>query len=300
VGKVGDQPEGPGELGRRGWSDVLRGTVRRFRTDDLADRAAALTFYGVLSLFPMLLVVASLIGLSGAAGTKVLSDNIRRIAPGPIRDALAGAVESLRGTASTAGPLAAVSVVAALWSASRYIAAFVRVTNAIYETREERPFWKMVFIRLALTVLVVIVLSAATLAAVFTSRLTSLLGRMFGIGSAVIMGWNLFKWPALALTIVLVITTLYRVAPAVRQPGLRWVTPGGVLAVLVWAVASAGFQLYVAHFGSFNRIYGSLAGVVIFMVWLWLSNVALLLGAELDAELVRARQRVARESGGRT
>jgi membrane protein len=272
--------------------------VRRFRTDDLADRAAALTFYGVLSLFPTLLVVVSLIGLSGAAGMKALSDNIRRIAPGPVRDVLAGAVESLRGTASTTGPLAAVSVVVALWSASRYIAAFVRVANAIYETGEQRPLWKVVSVRLALTVLVVIVLSAATLAVVFTSRLASLLGRMLGIGSAVITVWNLFKWPVLALTIVLVIATLYRVAPAVRQPGLRWVTPGGVLAVLIWAVASAGFQLYVAHFGSLNRIYGSLAGVVIFMVWLWLSNMAILLGAELDAELMRVRQRVAQRNGG--
>jgi membrane protein len=290
-------PDRPGELGPRRWWEAIRRTVREFRDDNLMDWGAALTFYGLLSLFPMLVVAASLIGLSGASGSRALANNVRRVAPPPVRGTLAGAVESLQVTRPTAGITAAAGLAVALWAASRYIAAFIRAANAVYETPERRPLWKLLWLRLGLTVLVAILLTASVLAVTFTGRLAHRLGDLLGLGSAAVTAWEVLKWPLLALIIVGVLAVLYHVGPSARQPGLRWVTPGGVLAVITWAVVTAGFTVYVSRFGSYNKIYGSLATIVIFMVWLWLSNLAILLGAEFDAELQRERFIEARRAG---
>jgi membrane protein len=289
VGKGGGAPDHPGELRPRTWWQVIRRTVAEFRADDLMDWAAGLTFYGLLSLFPMLMVAVSLLSLSGTSGTRTLSENVRHMAPGPVRSTLTGAIESLRGAAPTAGATAVVGLAVALWSASRYTGAFIRAVNAVYEAPERRPGWKLVWLRVGLTALLVILVTVSTLAVTFTGGLAHRLGRMLGLGSAVVTAWNILKWPFLGLIIVLVLAVLYRVAPNVRQPGFRWATPGAALAVLVWAIASAGFSVYVSHVASLNRIYGPLATVVIFLMWLWLSNIAILLGAEFDAELRKVR-----------
>jgi membrane protein len=175
-----------------------------------------------------------------------------------------------------------------LWLASRYVAAFMRASNAIYDVPEGRPVWKTLPIRIGVTVVVMVLLAMSAVAVVATGGLAERLGRLLGIGSTAIRVWDIAKWPVLLLIVGLLFALLYWASPNARQP-VRWITPGGILAVVVWVVASAGFAVYVANFGSYNKTYGSLASVIIFLVWLWLSNTALLLGAELNAELERGR-----------
>ncbi|GAA4138044.1 YihY/virulence factor BrkB family protein [Actinomadura keratinilytica] len=282
-------PDRPARLGRDAWWGVAKRTVREFRDDNLVDWAAALTYYGVLSIFPALIVVVSLVGLSGQSGTQTLTDNIRQLPSGQPRDVLISVVEGLSDTAPTAGVLAAAGLLVALWSASKYVAAFIRAVNAVYDVPEGRPLWKLAPLRVGLTLLMVVLLGASALAVTFTGRLAEQAGRMLGLGSAFVTGWNYAKWPVILLVVVIAVATLYWAAPNVRR-GWRWVTPGSALAIALWIVASGGFAVYVANFGSYNATYGALAGAVIFLVWLWISNLAVLLGAELDAELSRARK----------
>src|SRR5215203_3280782 len=250
--------------------------------------AAALTYYSVLSIFPALLVVISLVDLAGQGTIQTLLDNLGQVAPGSVNQILATGIDNLRRTRGSAGVLALVSLAAALWLASRYIAAFMRASNAIYDVPEGRPIWKTLPIRLGVTVVVMVLLAVSAVAVVATGGLAARLGRLLGIGSTAVRVWDLAKWPVLLVIVGFLFALLYWASPNARQP-FRWITPGGILAVVVWVVASVAFALYVANFGSYNKTYGSLASVIIFLVWLWLSNTAILLGAELNAELERSR-----------
>ncbi len=283
-------PAGPTELGKRSLVDVLKRTVREFKEDELVDRAAALTYYGVLALFPAILALVSVLGLVGRSATQPLIDNLGRVAPGPARDIFTGAVENLQRSRGTGGLLFVVGLAGALWSASGYVAAFMRASNAIYEIEEGRPIWIKGPVRLAVTVVLGVLLVLSALAVVVTGALAEQVGRVLGIGQSAVTVWDIAKWPVLLLVVSLMFAILYWASPNVRQPGFRWLSPGGVLAVVVWVVASAAFAFYVANFASYNKTYGTLGGVIIFLVWLWLSNIAVLLGAELNAELERSRQ----------
>ncbi|WP_240487080.1 YihY/virulence factor BrkB family protein [Actinomadura flavalba] len=278
-------------IGVRGWFGVGRGMVRGFTDDNLLDLAAALTYWGVLSLFPGLILAVSLVGLAGLSGQQTLIDNVRQFAPGPARDTLIQLIENLEGTAPTAAPLAVISIAVALWSASRYVASLIRSLNAVWGIPEGRPVWKLAPLRLALTLAMVVLLGVSAVAVTFTGRFAEQAGRFLGLTDAFVAGWNVLKWPVLLLIVIVAIATLYWAAPNVRQRGWRWITPGVVFAVVSWIVASIGFAVYVASFGAFNRTYGALATVVVFLVWLWVSNLAILLGAEFDAELATARRK---------
>ena len=284
---AGPPPHAPTELGRRAWWRTAKRTVREFDNDSLTDWAAALTYYGVLSIFPGLLLLASVLGMIGQSATQPLIDNLAGVAPGPVRQILTDSLHSLQST-SGAG-LAIVSLAGALWSASGYVGAFMRASNAIYDVPEGRPIWKTLPIRLAVTVTVGAMLAASALIVVFTGELADRLGRLLGVGSAALTAWSILKWPLLILLISAVFAILYWAAPNAKQAGFRWISPGGILAVLLWIAASIGFAVYAANFGSYNKTYGTLGGVAVFLVWLWISNIAILLGAELDAELHRAR-----------
>jgi membrane protein len=262
--------------------------VREFQVDNLKDWAAALTYYSVLSIFPALLVLISLLDLAGPSTIQRLLDNLGQVAPGSVNQILEGAINNLRQTRGSAGVLALAGLAVALWSASNYIAAFMRASNAIYDVPEGRPVWKTLPIRIAVTVVVMVVLAVSAVAVVATGGLADRVGRLLGLGSAVVTAWDLVKWPVLLLLVSFMFALLYWASPNAKQ-GFRWVTPGGILAVVVWVVASVAFAIYVANFGSYNKTYGSLASVIIFLVWLWLSNTAILLGAELNAELERSR-----------
>jgi len=280
--------ERPTQLPGGSWRAALKSTVREFRIDALNDWAAALTYYSVLSIFPALLVLVSLVGLAGQETIQGLVDNLGQVAPSSVNDILKTAIQNLQRSQGSAGVLALVGLGVALWSASGYVAAFMRASNAIYDVPEGRPIWKTVPIRLAVTVVVMILLAASAIVVVVTGGLAQRVGRLLGIGSAAVTAWDIAKWPVLLVVVSFLFALLYWASPNARQ-GFRWVTPGGILAVVVWVAASVAFALYVVNFGSYNKTYGSLAGVIIFLVWLWLSNLALLLGAELNAELERSR-----------
>jgi membrane protein len=264
--------------------------VREFREDNVTDWAAALTYYGVLSIFPALLLLVSGLGLIGQSATKPLLDNVDALAPGAIRDIVTQAIENLQRSQGSAGILFIVGLVVALWSASNYVAAFVRASNAIWDVEEGRPIWKTIPLRLAITIVTLVVLAIAAVAVVVTGPLAKWVGALVGLGETAVTVWDIAKWPLVVLIVVLMIALLYWAAPNVKQPGFRWVTPGCVIAVLLWILVSAAFAFYVANFGSYNKTYGSLGAVIIFFIWLWLSNIAILLGAEFDAELERTRQ----------
>jgi membrane protein len=281
-------PRSPVHISLRDWGGVLRRTGVEFRNDNLADWAAALTYYAVLSIFPTLLVLVSLLGLAGQPTIQPLLDNLGRLAPGPAREILSSTLRTL-GDGDVAGVTAIIGLVVALWSASGYVGAFMRASNAVYEVAEGRPVWKTVPVRVAVTVTVVILLAVSALIVVFTGTLASRAGELLGLGQAVVTAWGIAKWPVLVLIIALVFAILYWAAPNVRQPGFRWVTPGSVVAVLVWIAASAAFGFYVGHFGAYHQTYGALASVIVFLIWLWFSNIAVLLGLELNSEIERTR-----------
>jgi membrane protein len=283
------EPDSPTDLGGRSWLAVLRRSVSEFRGDNVTDWAAALTYYGVLALFPGLLVAVSVLGLLGDATAKSLLDNVGQITPGGVRSFLQAVIDNAQRQRGTAGVTAIVGILLALWSASGYVGAFMRASNAIYGVGEGRPIWKTAPVRLAVTVAVLIMLLISAAIVLLTGRVADQVGRALGIGHAAVTAGDLAKWPVLLVLVSLMLALLYWACPNVRQPGFRWISPGGLVAVLIWLVASGGFAVYVANFASYNKTYGSVAGVIVFLVWLWISNVAVLLGAEFDAELDRQR-----------
>ena len=292
------EPESPSQLGSRTWGGVLKRTVKEFQADNLTDWAAALTYYGILALFPALLVLVSLVGLAGQNTAQSLIDNLATAAPGSAKTIITNAIHNLQNHKGSAGILFIAGLVGALWSASGYVGAFSRASNAIYEVDEGRPFWKLRPQQLAITAVMVILMVACGLAVVVTGGLADQVGKLLGIGHTAVQVWDIAKWPVLVVLVSCMVAVLYWAAPNVRQPGFRWISPGSMLAVVIWLIASAAFAFYVANFGSYNKTYGSLGGVIIFLVWLWLSNVAILLGAEFDAEMARGRELQAGRRGG--
>jgi membrane protein len=285
-----DGPDHPGQMPRRSWGGVLKRTFTEFKADNLTDWAAALTYYGIQALFPALLVLVSILGLLGSGTTQSLIDNLGAVAPGTAKDTITSAIRNLQSSKSSAGILFIVGLVAALWSASSYIGAFTRASNSIYEVGEGRPFWKLRPQQMLITLVMVVLLAVSAFAVVITGGLAEQVGKLIGVGSTAVQVWDIAKWPVLVVLVSLMFAVLYWAAPNVKQPGFKWVSPGSLLAVIVWLIASAAFALYVANFSNYNKTYGSLGGVIVFLVWLWISNVAVLLGAEFDAELQRGRQ----------
>jgi membrane protein len=282
--------DAPTEVARRSLGDVLKRTWREFREDDLTMLAAALTYYGVLSLFPGMLVLVSVLGLLGESTTQPLIDNLTALAPSAARDVVTSALRNLQDAGGAAGLAFVAGLAGALWSASGYVGGFMKASNVIYEVEEGRPFWKLRPLQIAVTVLLVLVAAVISLSIVVTGPLARSVGDVVGLGDTAVDLWNVAKWPVIALVVSQVIAFLYWVAPNVRHPGYRWISPGGLVAVALWVVASAAFAFYVSNFGSYNKTYGSLAAVVVFLVWLWITNLVVLLGAELNAELERGRQ----------
>jgi membrane protein len=283
------QPVSPLQLGGRAWWGVARRTVAEFNKDNLDDWAAALTYYGVLAIFPGLLVLASVLGLLSDSATRQLVANVAAISPDPVAKLLTDGVHGIESSGGAAGILLVVGVLGALWSASGYVGAFMRASNAIYDVPEGRPIWKTLPIRVGITVLTGALLAVTALTVALTGSFAKQIGKLAGIGSAAVDVWDIAKWPVLMVVVSLLFAILYSASPNARQSGFRWITPGGLLAVLIWIIVSAGFAFYVANFGSYNKTYGTLAIPIIFLVWLWLSNIAILFGAEFDAELERAR-----------
>ncbi len=282
-------PQTPTRLPKRAWVAVLKGSWKEFQDDELTDRAAALTYYGVLSLFPALLVLVSLMGIVGNSATDKVLANVDKLAPGSARDIITRAVEQLQNNAGTGSVMALVGIVLAVWSASGYVAAFIRAANSVYDMPEGRPVWKVLPVRVGVTVVLMVLAVVSALIVVFTGGLARRAGQALGIGDTALTAWSIAKWPILVLLVTAMIAILYWASPNAKVKGFRWITPGSFLALVIWLAASAGFAFYVSNFASYNKTYGTMAGVIVFLVWLWMSNLAILLGLEFDAESVRQR-----------
>jgi membrane protein len=271
---------------------TLKRTVQEFREDNLTDWAAALTYYAVLSIFPALIALVSIVGLvmDPKTVTDALEDAIAAVGPESAVDTFRGPIESITASRERAGVLLVVGVAGALWTASGYVGAFMRASNKIWEIEEGRPFWKLRPLQIAVTLAMVLMLALVLVAIVLTGPIAGDVGSAIGIGDTAVTIWNLAKWPVLLLVVLTMFAVLYHSAPNVRLPRFRLITPGSLLALALWVVASAGFAFYVANFGSYDRTYGALGGVITFLVWLWIGNVAVLLGAELNAETERTRE----------
>jgi membrane protein len=285
------KPDHPTEVTKRSWTYITRKTLREFIADECPDRAGSLTYYGVLALFPGLLALVSLLVIVGQ-GRRAIDAVFRMlepIAPPEVLDTVREPLEQFSASPA-AGWGFVTGLVIAIWSASGYVGAFSRAMNRIYEIPEGRPFWKLRPMQLLVTVIALVLMVVMAVVLVISGPVTDALGEALGLGEAVQVVWSIAKWPLLAAAVVLVIAVLYYATPNVRQPRFRWISLGAVIAILVLVVVSAGFAIYVANFSNYDRTYGSFAGVIVFLLWLWLANCALLFGAEFDAELERGRQ----------
>lgn len=281
----------PTELARRSWVYVLRKTFREFKDDQCTDLAAALTYYAVLAIFPASVALVSLLGVVGQAGESV--DTVVEALNPLVSEEILGTVEpALRQVAESprAGVALLIGLAGALWVASGYVGAFGRAMNRIYEIAEGRPFWKLRPWMILITIVALVLSAAVLFMLVVSGPVAEAVGSVVGLGDTAVLVWDWAKWPVLAALVVMVVAILYHATPNVRQPRFRWLSVGAVVAILTWALASVAFSFYVANFANYNQTYGSLAGVVVALLFLWITNLALLFGAELDAELERGRE----------
>ncbi|RZI92737.1 MAG: YihY/virulence factor BrkB family protein [Microbacterium sp.] len=286
-----EKPDSPNDLHKRSWGYVLRKTVREFSSDQCIDIAAALTYFAVLSIFPGLIAVFSLLGVfgQGQAASDAVLGIVEQIAPGDTADTIRGPVEQIAGSPA-AGFALVTGIILAVWSASGYVGAFSRAMNRIYEIEEGRPFWKLKPIQLLVTVIAIVLLVLAAVILVVSGPVARAVGDALSLGEVPQTIWSIAKWPVLALIVVLIVAILYYWTPNAKQPKFRWISVGAVIAIVVLVLATVAFGIYVANFSNYDRTYGSLAGVIVFLLWLWIANLALLFGAEFDAELERGRQ----------
>jgi membrane protein len=272
--------------------DTLKRTVAEFREDNLTDWAAALTYYSLLSIFPALIAMVSLIGLFGdpVSTTQSLTEIVAEIGPESAAETFSGPIESVASDRGAAGFALVLGLAVALWSGSAYVGAFMRASNVIYETPEGRPFWKLRPLQLAVTLLLIVTMALLAAALVLTGPIVGAVAEPLGIDDTAVRIWSLAKWPAMAAIFITMVSLLYYASPNVKLRGFKWVTPGSLFAIAAWAVASAAFALYVANFGSYDKTYGALGGLVVLLVWLWISNLAILFGHQLNAERERGAE----------
>jgi membrane protein len=285
------KPDSPRKLSGRSWRYVLRKTWREFGDDHCTDLAAGLTYYAVLALFPAAIALVSLLGVVGQAQNSVQTvlDVLQPLVSPSTLKTIQPALTHIANSPG-AGIGLVVGLLGALWSASGYVGAFGRSMNAIYEIDEGRPFWKLRPVMLLVTLVAILLIAVVLVMLIVSGPLASSLGSVIGLSAQAVTIWNIVKWPVIALFVMVIVAILYHATPNVKQPKFRWLSVGAIVAIVIWIVASVAFAFYVATFGSYDKTYGSLAGAVVGLLWLWLTNVALLFGAELDSELERGRQ----------
>jgi membrane protein len=285
-------PETPADITPPSWRYVARKTAREFSRDGCTDLAAALTYYAVLSIFPAMIALFSLLGVFGQGTRSVpkVLGVLRDLGAGSVATDLEPTLTRIADSSATAGVALVIGLLTALWSASGYVGSFGRAMNRIYEIREGRPFWKLRPVLLLVTLVAIVLAAVVALALVLTGPAAEAVGNAVGLGSTAVTVWDIAKWPVMLVVVMFVVAVLYYATPNVQQPKFRWISVGAALAILVWVAASALFGIYVANFSSYNKTYGALAGGVVFLLWLWLTNLALLFGAELDSELERGRE----------
>lgn len=285
------KPQSPAQLTKPSWIYIMRATARQFSRDQCTDLAAALTYYAVLSLFPAILAIVSLLGVFGQGQKTVdaVLQIVGDLGPSSAVDTLREPIQQLV-AAPTAGFALVVGLAGALWSASGYVGAFGRAMNRMYEVDEGRPVWKLRPVMILVTIIALALIACAALMLAISGPVARAIGDVIGAGDTALTVWNIARWPVVLVLVVLAVAILYYATPNIQQPKFRWMSAGAGLAIVVWILASVGFGFYVANFSSYNKTYGSLAGAIVFLLWLWITNLALLFGAELDSELERGRQ----------
>ena len=285
------KPDSPGDISKPSWKYIAKKSFREFTSDQCQDLAAALTYFGVLSMFPALLALVSLLGVFGQAErtTSGLLDIVQGVAPGGTVDFIRQPVEELVNSPA-AGFTLVFGILTALWSASGYVGAFGRAMNRIYETDEGRGFVKLRGTMLGVTVVTVLLVAVIAAMLVLSGPVAEAVGSAIGLGGAFLTTWNILKWPVIVLLVVVAIAILYYATPNVKQPKFRWMSMGSFIALVVSFLATLGFAFYVANFANYNKTYGALGGVIVLLLWLWILNMSLLFGAEFDAEMERGRQ----------
>ena len=283
------EPDGPTDLPKASLLAVLKRSRAEFRNDHLTTLAAALTYYGVLAMVPGLLVLFTALGLFGKHVTQKVAAQVNHVAPGSAGHFVQTLLHQAQSHKTGTGITAIVGLVIALWSASSYVNGFRQASNVIYGIGEGRPLWKTISIRLAVTVFAVVILMLCAIIVVVSGSIANEIGNALGVGHTAVVVWDVAKWPVLVVLISLLLAVLFWASPNAKQAGIKWISPGGVIATVMWLIVSALFAIYVANFSSYNRTYGPLAGIVVFLIWLWLSNIAILLGAEINAELDHAK-----------
>lgn len=285
------KPQSPMQIGKRSWKYIVKRTIWEFNNNKCTDLAAGLTYYFVLSIFPALLALVSLLGIFGQAEktTSALLDIVQGFAPAQTVEAIRQPIEQLTNS-SAAGWTLVIGVLTALWSASGYVSAFSRSMNRIYQIDEGRGFLKLRAAMLGVTVVVLLLVTLLASMLVLTGPVAKAVGDVLGLGDAAVQVWNIAKWPVVLVLVILIIAILYYATPNVKQPKFRWMSFGALIALVIFLLASLGFGFYVANFSSYNRTYGALGGVIITLLWLWILNLSLLVGAAFDAETERGRQ----------
>jgi len=291
----GQAPDSPGDLKRESKKETLKRTFKEFSADNITDWAAALTYYGVLALFPAIIALVSILGLIGPSATQPLIDNLSSVAPGPAKVILTNALTSLGENRGASLVSFILGTALALNSASGYIGAFTRASNSIYEVEEGRPVWKLKPIQIGITLVMILLLVVIAVGVAVSGPLAEQVGKLVGLGSSAVLIWDIAKIPVILFLVAFMIAFLYWAAPNVKQPGFKFVSPGGIVAIIIFVVASLLFAFYVGNFASYNKTYGSMGGVVVMLLWLWLTNIAILFGAEFNSELQRSQQREAGE-----
>jgi membrane protein len=274
------------------WGAILKRTLRSFSLDACTDLAAGLTYFAVLSLFPAIIALVSILGIIGQskAGINALFGMVEQLAPGSL-NAVKAPIENVVASPA-AGWALAIGVVGAIWSASGYVGAFGRALNRVYGVAEGRTAFSLRRVQLGVTLASLVLIAVVAVLLVVSGPLASAIGDALHLGQTVQVVWAIVKWPVLVVALVLLVALLYYATPNVRQTRFRWLTTGSLTAIVLLAIVSALFALYVANFGNYNRTYGSLAGIIVFLLWIWIANVILLLGSELDSEIERVRQLV--------
>jgi membrane protein len=286
------KPDSPTDISKRSWGYIFKRTLNEFSADKCTDLAAGMTYYAVLSIFPGLLAVVSILGVfgQGEATTRTIIDLLEQLgAPPDALSLIEGPINQMT-TATGAGLALVVGIIGAIWTASGFVRAFGRAMNLMYDVDEGRPFWKLYPVMLGVTLVLVTVVVIMMLLLILSGGFAQALGDMIGLGETALMVWNIVRWPILVLLVVFMIAVLYYATPNIKQPKFRWLSIGAIVAIVVMALATAGFGFYVANFGNYNATYGAIGGVIVLLLWIWIMNVVLLFGGELDAEIERGRQ----------
>ncbi|WP_127130181.1 YihY/virulence factor BrkB family protein [Georgenia sp. SYP-B2076] len=284
------KPDSPTEIKKPSWGYVLRKTLREFLDDQCTDIAAALTYYAVLSIFPALIALVSVLSLVGQGGTtNSIVGMVEKFVPAEAMKTLGPIIDRLT-SAPAPGFGLILGLLVALWTASNYVNAFSRAMNRMYEIPEGRPFWKLRPTMYVLTAVMLVLVALAGVLLVVSGPIARAIGDAIGLGPAAVTAWNIAKWPVLLAVVIVIIALLYYVTPNIKQPKFHWISIGAIIAIVIGALASLAFAFYVGNFGSYDATYGTLAGVIVFLLWLYIMNLALLFGAEFDAELERGRE----------